>query len=374
LGLSGYHIVTRTKFCSKKNRLPGKRFFKGSHRTESEFYNMAKSYNDNRTLSPYLSTDPDDAGMRYRVSGDLLLVYGTARAIDSPCRRARERSQIVRFSKGAASRMGRYLRESDAKYGYMHTLTYPSEYPSDGRLVKYQLRRYLQELTRLSHINGHKDTCSFFWFIEFQKRGAPHFHIFTTEFIDFKFCANLWFDIVASGDPKHLKAGVRVEKLQKGRKGLICYAKKYAIKQSQKEVPELYSNVGRFWGIHGLKTRKAADVVFYTDSLRNRDIFNIKTELDELILCAIQREGLKLIKSDFNFRMFHVEQCDGVASLLLETIRRLSNELHVMQEAMFDCEISSGYDNFYRYDYFTGDVYRGGELYRAIKQGNVVWQ
>lgn len=335
---------------------------------------MGKSYNDNRTLSSYLSNDPDDAGLRYRVSGDLLLVYGTARAIDSPRARSKERSAIVRFSAGAASRMGRYLRESVADYGYMHTLTYPSVYPSDGKLVKYQLRRYLQELTRISCANGRKDLCSHFWFIEFQKRGAPHFHIFTTEFIDYKKCAELWFDIVASGDSKHLQAGVRVEKLRKGRKGLICYAKKYAIKQSQKEVPELYSNVGRFWGIHGLKTRKAADIVFYTDSLRNQPIFELKAHLDSLIVCAIERKGLKLIKSDFNFRMFHVEHNDGIASLLLSEIRRLSNELQFMQEALFDCEISSGYDNFYRHDYITGVRYRGAELYRAIKQGDVVWQ
>jgi len=335
---------------------------------------MSKSYSDRRSLSPYLSTEPDDAGLRYRVSGDLLLVYGTARAVDAPRKRNKERSEIVRFSAGAASRMGRYLRESVADYGYMHTLTYPSEYPSDGRLVKYQLRRYLQELTRLAHSNGHKDTCSFFWFIEFQKRGAPHFHIFTTEFIDYKYCADLWFNIVGSGDSKHLKAGVRVEKLRKGRKGLICYAKKYAIKQSQKEVPELYSNVGRFWGIHGLKTRKAADIVFYTDSLRKQPIFELKAHLDSLIVSCIERNSLKLIKSDFNFRMFHVEHSDGVASLLINEIRRMSNEVQFMQESLFDCEISTGYDNVYRDDYITGERYRGAELYRAIKQGCVVWQ
>lgn len=336
---------------------------------------MSKSYNDKRTLSPYLSTDPDDFGLRYRYSGDLLLIYGTARAADDGRRkRQKERSEIVRFSAGAASRMGRYLREADAKYSYMHTLTYPGEYPSDGRLVKYQLKRYLQEVTRLADSNGRKRECSHFWFIEFQKRGAPHFHIFTTEFVDFKICAKLWFDIVNSGDSKHLKAGVRVEKLIKGRKGMICYAKKYAIKQSQKEVPEIYQNVGRFWGVHGLKTRKSADVVFFTDSLRKQAIFEFKQNLDLYIVEAIHRKELVLIKSDYNFRMFHVEHDKPFSNLVVSEIKRLESELQTMQEINYDAEFSSGCNFVPYYDIHSGRCYYGGDAYRAIKQGDVVWQ
>lgn len=331
---------------------------------------MAGLYNDRRTFSDYLSTDPMDAGLRYRYSGDLLLVYGTARAIDSPKRRSRERSSIVKFSHGTANRMGRYLRECVADYKYMHTLTYPSVYPSDGKLVKYQLRRYLQTLTRLAERNGRKRECSFFWFIEFQSRGAPHFHIFTTEFIDYKYCANLWYEIVGSQDAKHLKAGVRVEKIQKGRKGLICYAKKYARKQEQKEVPILYSNVGKFWGIHGLKTRKAADVVFYADSCLKREINDIKMRINELIVTGIQFGQLRLIKTDMNFRMFHMEHNSSFGLMIFEAIRSAENEMQSLQESLFDCELSSGYSDLISYDYHSGAVYTGGDVYRNYKEGN----
>lgn len=331
---------------------------------------MSGLYNDQRTISPYLSTDPHDAGLRYRHSGDLLLIYGTARAIDCPRKRTKERSAITRFSKGAANRMGRYLRECDADYKYMHTLTYPSEYPSDGKLVKYQLRRYLQTITRLAERNGRKAECSFFWFIEFQARGAPHFHIFTTEFVDYKYCAKLWYEIVQSGDIRHLKAGIRVESIKKGRKGLICYAKKYARKQEQKEVPVLYQNVGKFWGIHGLKTRKAADVVFFNDMLHKHDILKLKDGINTLISLCIDNNGIKLLKRDFNFRMFHIDINNPFALMLISEIKRCSNEMQTMQEINHDCEFSSGYSDIIAYDFYSGNSYRGSDIYLNYKQGN----
>jgi hypothetical protein len=51
--------------------------------------------------------------------------------------------------------------------------------------------------------------------------------------------ANLW------------KTSTRFEKLKAKRGGMLAYARKYAAKNEQKQVPEDYENVGRFWGVRG---------------------------------------------------------------------------------------------------------------------------
>jgi hypothetical protein len=126
----------------------------------------------------------------------------------------------------------------------MTTLTYPAEFSHCGQDAKRHLQRFLKWSYRNCGITA------YLWALEFQKRGAPHFHIFTFEGClvrSKKAVSAEWFEIVGSSDEKHLLAGTRVERLRKpdaaGR-----YAAKYASKPWQKRVPENYWNVGRFWG------------------------------------------------------------------------------------------------------------------------------
>ena len=87
------------------------------------------------------------------------------------------------------------------------------------------------------------------WVMEFQKRGAPHFHILVDKHIPHQDVAAMWYKIVSSGDEKHLKAGTRVSRI-KNVKQVICYISKYLGKKNyQKVVPEGFENVGRFWGM-----------------------------------------------------------------------------------------------------------------------------
>jgi len=267
---------------------------------------MAISYHEFRSQSPYLSPFPDDWGVRYRLSGDLLLVYNTGRGRPELQTGRKTRTEIKSFSHGTSNRMARYLRECEADYKYMHTLTYPAVYPTDGREVKYHLRRYCQELTRISKRLKRQRT-SIFWFIEFQARGAPHFHLLTTDFYSYKRCAQLWYQIVGTNDSRHLKAGVRVEKIKKGKKGMITYARKYARKQEQKEVPESYQNVGRFYGVYGLKKCVAADTIFFNDSLRKPHVLAQNERIIESIKSLICSSAIRLLKQSYGFRMFHIE-------------------------------------------------------------------
>lgn len=133
----------------------------------------------------------------------------------------------------------------------MLTLTYPGEFPCDGRLVK----KHLELIRKWLLYRG----VGAFWFLEFQKRGAPHFHLFTNGTVDKKDLANAWFKIVDSGDEKHLYAGTCVEAIRKPH-AIATYAAKYAAKADQKLVPPEYESVGRFWGNFGGVKVEPADM------------------------------------------------------------------------------------------------------------------
>jgi len=88
---------------------------------------------------------------------------------------------------------------------------------------------------------------SIIWFLEFQTRGAPHFHFLATGWIPKQFVADAW----AAVSGGIAKACSRVEGL-KHPEAAGAYAAKYAAKNEQKAVPPEYKDVGRFWGIAGL--------------------------------------------------------------------------------------------------------------------------
>ena len=70
-------------------------------------------------------------------------------------------------------------------------------------------------------------------------------------------------------DYDHLKAGTKTERVRKP-KGARNYAVKYAQKCRQKEVPENYENVGRFWGhSRGIEPKliRSIQVMGYEDAI-----------------------------------------------------------------------------------------------------------
>ncbi len=124
----------------------------------------------------------------------------------------------------------------------MLTLTYPGEFPTDGAKVKRDLAAMRKWLTRRG-IAG-------LWMLEFQERGAPHFHFFLTGPVDKDEVSKQWYRIVGSNDERHLRAGTRIETIRKPH-AVPAYVAKYISKNQQKEVPPEYESVGRFWGLFG---------------------------------------------------------------------------------------------------------------------------
>jgi hypothetical protein len=151
-----------------------------------------------------------------------------------------KKTQITELTPKVKRGIKFFMNNTKMEFKNMITLTYPKEFPSDGKKVKYHLKKFLQFMTR--------QKASYIWFIEFQERGAPHFHILTDTFIEKEEVSERWYKIVDSKDEKHLLAGTKCETIRKGREGMKSYMRKYVTKTEQKEVPENYRNVGRFWG------------------------------------------------------------------------------------------------------------------------------
>ena len=243
-------------------------------------------------------------GTQYRASGNLLIISARSKTI--PAGYSGCRGSVVGFSGGSGIRMRRYLRECTSDYKYMVTLTYPGEYPSDGVTTKNHLRRFLQEIQRESK-RSRKQTASphsAFWFLEFQGRGAPHYHIFTNHPVNKAWASKRWYDIVGSEDVRHLHAGTRCEKLVRGRAGTISYASKYAAKMEQKVTPKGFENVGRFWGVYGVRNTMAADTFVskadaeysnVAQAVKNLTKFTKKLISDGDAEIIIKKDGVRVV-------------------------------------------------------------------------------
>lgn len=160
----------------------------------------------------------------------------------------RKRGVIEQFSGDARRRMmqkvamipHRRLKELPV----FVTLTYPGEWVEDGRIWKEDLNRFAVRFKRAW------GAVTVIWKLEFQKRGAPHFHLLvyfsdatghTAKFR--KWLSDTWYECVRSGDPKHLAAGTRCEPVR-SLNGVQFYCSKYMAKLVSER-----RNVGRFWGV-----------------------------------------------------------------------------------------------------------------------------
>lgn len=160
------------------------------------------------------------------------------------------RGDVAEFSYKSRQRLAFIAANTAVRFLTMITLTYPAAFSQDGEAVKKHFHAFLTFCRR------DFGKPSYLWFLEFQKRGAPHFHLLLdyplprtsvlVSAVRFRVAAT-WYRIVGSGDEKHLAAGTRVERLRSSLGG-ARYAVKYAFKMRQKLVPKPYQNVGRFWG------------------------------------------------------------------------------------------------------------------------------
>lgn len=183
--------------------------------------------------------------------------YYTKRKTDLNSAINGKRGKITEYTPRTAFRLSLHLSEFGDLYDNEITLTYPSEYPMNGEIVRNHRKLILEKLK----YNGMKEytTC-----LEFQSRGAPHIHILTDLWIPKGKLKKLWFQTVGSGDIEHLKQGARIKQI-KDMTLTKVYMSSYAKKKDQKSVPAGYENVGKWWTSNRSAKPTLIEVTQYED-------------------------------------------------------------------------------------------------------------
>jgi hypothetical protein len=180
------------------------------------------------------------------------------------------------------------INRDEASLPYFVTLTYHNAWPEDRPGRKAHMDAFRKRLERSV------GQFAAVWRLEFQKRGAPHYHVLlflppgalggdrrrddhqgrherVTKLRNR--VAFMWHEIAGYGSPEHFSAGTSVEEVKSWR-GVNSYAAKYMGKLEQ--LAEDAPSVGRFWGVW----RTGMLPITYTthslttcDALRVRRIF-----------------------------------------------------------------------------------------------------
>lgn len=174
-----------------------------------------------------------------------------------------KRGKVQEFSPASRRRMLYLVGKIErVKLPIMVTLTYPGDFPASGETWKNHLRRWYQRLKR--RLPG----AGLIWKLEPQKRGAPHFHLLVwgvdrVPLGEFRaWVSRSWYQVVGSGDERHLHAGTRCEQIR-DRRGVLAYATKYLGKVISEMDAEKngWDQPGRFWGVKGAECIPWASLV-----------------------------------------------------------------------------------------------------------------
>lgn len=180
--------------------------------------------------------------------------------------RKRERGKIVEMTNASISRLVVTMHASRIKFTSMITLTYPKKFPLTGTVVKDDVG-YITK-----YLKGVYDT-PYLWFLEFQKRDAPHVHILVD--VDgisphsrltlglkwtHRIILSEWFKEQYEKEPDpslyaaieaykvlSVAANPKTWEMIREPEGARNYVTKYAVKAYQKIVPDNFQDVGRFW-------------------------------------------------------------------------------------------------------------------------------
>lgn len=156
------------------------------------------------------------------------------------------RGRVLQFSRRSRSRLLKTLAKCDrsaTSKSVFVTLTYPRSWPKEYSTYKRHLDTFSKRLLRVF------PKASAIWKLEFQVRGAPHFHLIVTgvPFLARGWLARSWTEIVTGRRSNGPKIRTEVRRVKSYRKAL-SYAAKYVAKVSS--IPDS-EGVGRFWGVVG---------------------------------------------------------------------------------------------------------------------------
>lgn len=153
------------------------------------------------------------------------------------------RGKITAFSRKSRKRLLEFFaRTAQTKLPRVFlTLTYPSNM-NDAKTGKMHLRAFLERVRRKF------PNSSAIWRIEYQERGAVHFHIlfFSLPFWKVESIRKAWSEIIGEENPR-----IQIETIR-SKRGSTFYVSKYVAKVTDDALVSLsnlpYSHAGRHWG------------------------------------------------------------------------------------------------------------------------------
>lgn len=203
--------------------------------------------------------------LRHRTEDDVgeRLAPDPLRPVTLDRTRPPQRGVVSSWSPKSRRRMVRTIAECvlDGHGWGMVTLTYPGDWLScvpSPEVAKRQLKAFRKRWERKF---GVQIEC--IWKLEFQRRGAPHFHLLiripsVALPIVRSWVLETWASIVGSGDPRHAKAGTSVDVKWRGWDGAAAIARYFgkhglwSTKEYQHDVPDDWETSGRWWGVWNL--------------------------------------------------------------------------------------------------------------------------
>lgn len=171
------------------------------------------------------------------------------------------RGRVSSFSAESRNRLLHLLNSVLQPPNEFLTLTYPADFP-ETQVTKDHLDVFLKRIDRAF------PGTTIVWKLEYQQRGAPHYHccVWFTRPYNWEFwidwVSRNWYEVVGSGDEKHLRAGTNTEPPQGP---WNRYLSKYVSKDSvpmgfirggadgSQFVMYTSERTGRFWGVFNRK-------------------------------------------------------------------------------------------------------------------------
>lgn len=201
--------------------------------------------------------------------GTIVIKREEAGTGNSLLRNGEKRGKVRFLSRRAMCRLLFVVAETTVNFASMMTLTYGRVYPRSGKDVKSDLNRLLTAM-RTRYARAGQKAPSYLWFLEFQRRGAPHIHVLITvlpgDIMTRKDFAKMWRvaqkleirlreegyeDREIAKEVKKVEAvhgHLRAWEAIRSERGATRYVAKYALKTKQKNIPTDFQDVGRFFG------------------------------------------------------------------------------------------------------------------------------
>lgn len=157
-----------------------------------------------------------------------------------------KRKEITAFSSDSRYRLFQLLHRVKFDRMSFVTLTYPADFPTDSRIYHAHLKEYRRRMERTY------GKVSVIWRLEFQERGAPHFHLmyFDAPFIPIYDWVNLWDSVINTPYPFRIgnSVDIKFNRHHADSRQIGYYVGKYLAKVDTRTLRSIPEKPGRMWG------------------------------------------------------------------------------------------------------------------------------